>query len=237
MSEGQPIGVVGTGWVGLVTAACFADLGHRVVARDVVSEKVEALRRGEVAIHEPGLPELVERNRERLTFTTDMGEVLEAAQLLFVCVDTPPTESGDADLTSVRTVVEDLHGDGSHVMVMKSTVPAGTGRTIRRELDDLPYVSCPEFLKEGTAVEDFLHPDRVVIGAEAGDGAAADEVQELYAPLGGQVVRTDVTSAEMIKLASNAFLAAKISFINEIANGCERVGADVREVARGIGMD
>ncbi|MGH2981868.1 MAG: UDP-glucose dehydrogenase family protein, partial [Solirubrobacterales bacterium] len=143
----------------------------------------------------------------------------------------------DADLTSVRTVVEDLHGDGSHVMVMKSTVPAGTGRTIRRELDDLPYVSCPEFLKEGTAVEDFLHPDRVVIGAESGDGPAADEVQELYAPLGGQVVRTDVTSAEMIKLASNAFLAAKISFINEIANVCDDLGADVGAVAEGMGLD
>ncbi|MDP9277042.1 MAG: UDP-glucose/GDP-mannose dehydrogenase family protein [Actinomycetota bacterium] len=237
MNDRQPIGVLGVGWVGLVTAACFAELGHRVVARDVIAEKVEALQRGELTIHEPGLPELVQRNSERLAFTTEIGDVLEAAQLLFVCVDTPPTESGDADLTSVRSVVEDLRGDGSRVLAMKSTVPAGTGMTIRRELPGVPYVSCPEFLKEGTAVEDFLHPDRVVIGVEPGDEAAADAVQALYAPLGGQVVRTNVTSSEMIKLASNAFLAAKISFINEIANVCEEVGADVNAVAEGMGLD
>jgi len=237
MNDRQPIGVLGVGWVGLVTAACFAELGHRVVARDVIAEKVEALQRGELTIHEPGLPELVQRNSERLAFTTEIGDVLEAAQLLFVCVDTPPTESGDADLTSVRSVVEDLRGDGSRVLAMKSTVPAGTGMTIRRELPGVPYVSCPEFLKEGTAVEDFLHPNRVVIGAELGDEAAADAVQALYAPLGGHVVRTNVTSSEMIKLASNAFLAAKISFINEIANVCEEVGADVKAVAEGMGLD
>ena len=237
MNDRQPIGVLGVGWVGLVTAACFAELGHRVVARDVIAEKVESLQRGELTIHEPGLPELVQRNSERLAFTTEIGDVLEAAQLLLVCVDTPPTESGDADLTSVRSVVEELRGDGSRVLVMKSTVPAGTGTTIRRELPGVPYVSCPEFLKEGTAVEDFLHPDRVVIGAEPGDEAAADAVQALYAPLGGQVVRTNVTSSEMIKLASNAFLAAKISFINEIANVCEEVGADVNAVAEGMGLD
>jgi UDPglucose 6-dehydrogenase len=236
VSEKPPIGVLGAGWVGLVTAACFAELGHRVVARDVIAEKVEALQRGDIGIHEPGLPELIERNRERLTFTADFGEALEEARLLFVCVDTPPTESGDADLSSVRTVVDEIRGDGSHVMVMKSTVPAGTGRTIRRELD-LPYVSCPEFLKEGTAVDDFLHPSRVVIGAEPDDEVAADAVQALYAPLGGEVVRTDVTSSEMIKLASNAFLAAKISFINEIANVCEELGADVNAVAEGMGLD
>jgi UDPglucose 6-dehydrogenase len=237
MNDRQPIGVLGVGWVGLVTAACFAEIGHRVVARDVISEKVEALRRGEVAIHEPGLAELVQRNTERLTFTTEIGDVTEAARLLFVCVDTPPTESGDADLHSVRSVVEDLRADTSRVLVMKSTVPAGTGMAIRRELPDLPYVSCPEFLKEGSAVADFLHPDRVVIGAEPGDETAADAVQSLYAPLGGSVVRTNVTSSEMIKLASNAFLAAKISFINEIANVCEDVGADVNAVAEGMGLD
>jgi UDPglucose 6-dehydrogenase len=237
MSERQPIGVLGVGWVGLVTAACFAELGHRVVARDVIAEKVESLGRGEVAIHEPGLTELVRRNAERLEFTTEIGDVTDAARLLFVCVDTPPTESGDADLRSVRSVVEDLRGDGSRVLVMKSTVPAGTGMTIRRELHDLPYVSCPEFLKEGSAVDDFLHPDRVVIGAQPGDEAAGDAVQALYAPLGGTVVRTNVTSSEMIKLASNAFLAAKISFINEIANVCEEVGADVNAVAEGMGLD
>jgi UDPglucose 6-dehydrogenase len=235
--ERATVGVVGVGWVGLVTAACFAELGHRVVARDIVPEKVEALSRGETTIHEPGLGELVAGNAERLTFTTDMGELLDAARLLFVCVDTPPTPSGDADLSRVRSVVEDLHADGDHVLVMKSTVPAGTGESIRRGLPGTPYVSCPEFLKEGSAVEDFMHPDRVVVGADAGDEAAADAVAALYEPLGGEIVRTDVASAEMIKLASNAFLATKISFVNEIANVCEEVGADVAEVARGMGLD
>ena len=235
--EREPIGVIGVGWVGLVTAACFAELGHRVTARDIVSEKVEALSRGELTIHEPGLGETVRRNSERLTFTTDMGELLDSARLLFVCVDTPPTHSGDADLSRVRSVIEDLRADGDHVLIMKSTVPAGTGATIRRDRPGVSYVSCPEFLKEGTAVEDFMGPDRVVIGAEPGDEAAGDAVERLYEPLGGQVVRTDVASAEMIKLASNAFLATKISFINEIANVCEEIGADVGEVARGMGLD
>ena len=233
----EPIGVIGAGWVGLVTAACFAELGHPVIARDIVAEKVEALSRGEVAIHEPGLEDLLRRNAERLTFTTDMDELLNGARLLFVCVDTPPTYSGDADLSRVRAVVQELPEDGDHVLIMKSTVPAGTGESIRRDMPNLAYVSCPEFLKEGTAVEDFMNPDRVVIGADAGDDAAADAVAALYEPLGGEILRTDVASAEMIKLASNAFLATKISFINEIANVSEEVGADVGQVARGMGLD
>jgi UDPglucose 6-dehydrogenase len=234
--EREPIGVIGVGWVGLVTVACFAELGHRVIARDILPEKVEALSRGETTIHEPGLGELLGKNAERLTFTTDMGELLAGTRLLFVCVDTPPTASGDADLSRVRAVVEEL-GSGDRVLVMKSTVPAGTGQSIRRDLPGVPYVSCPEFLKEGSAVEDFLHPDRVVVGADHGDEAAGDAVAGLYEPLGGEIVRTDVASAEMIKLASNAFLATKISFVNEIANVCEEVGADVGEVARGMGLD
>jgi UDPglucose 6-dehydrogenase len=238
MSESrEPVGVIGVGWVGLVTAACFADLGHPVVARDILAEKVESLSRGEVTIHEPGLAELLRRNAERITFTTEMPELLAGARLLFVCVDTPPTYSGDADLSRVRAVVEELPEDGEHVLIMKSTVPAGTGESIRRDLPGLSYVSCPEFLKEGTAVADFMHPDRVVVGADPGDEAAADAVAALYEPLGGEILRTDVASAEMIKLASNAFLATKISFINEIANVCEEVGADVGEVARGMGLD
>jgi UDPglucose 6-dehydrogenase len=237
MESKEPIGVIGVGWVGLVTAACFADLGHRVVARDILPEKVAALSRGETTIHEPELDDLLERNAERLTFTTDMDELLASASLLFVCVDTPPTRSGDADLSRVRAVVEELPADGEHVLIMKSTVPAGTGEAIRRDRPGLAYVSCPEFLKEGSAVADFLHPDRVVIGADAGDRAAGDAVAALYEPLGGEIVHTDVASAEMIKLASNAFLATKISFVNEIANVCEEVGADVGEVARGMGLD
>jgi UDPglucose 6-dehydrogenase len=233
----QPVGVIGVGWVGLVTAACFAELGHPVIARDIVQEKVDSLSRGEVAIHEPGLEDLLRRNSERLTFTTDMDELLAGARLLFVCVDTPPTYSGDADLSRVRAVVQELPEEGDHVLIMKSTVPAGTGESIRRDMPGLSYVSCPEFLKEGTAVADFMNPDRVVIGADPGDEEAAAAVAGLYQPLGGEILRSDVASAEMIKLASNAFLATKISFINEIANVCEEVGADVGQVAKGMGLD
>jgi UDPglucose 6-dehydrogenase len=235
--EREPIGVIGVGWVGLVTAACFAELGHRVYARDIVADKVEALARGEVPIHEPGLPELVARNAERLRFTTDMTEVAESARLLLCCVDTPPTYSGDADLSRVEAVVEELGDSNEHAIVMKSTVPVGTGRSIQRRRNALGYVSNPEFLKEGSAVADFLHPNRVVIGAGEASLSHADRVQALYEPLGGAVIRTDVASAEMIKLASNAFLATKISFINEIANVSEELGADVTEVARGMGLD
>jgi UDPglucose 6-dehydrogenase len=237
-SEKPAIGVIGVGWVGLVTAACFAELGHPVVAVDIDEEKIESLRAGgRLPIHEPGLPELVERNRERITFTTDIREALDAARLMFCCVDTPPTYSGDADLSRVEAVVAALPDGSAHALVMKSTVPAGTGEAIRRSKPDLVYVSCPEFLKEGSAVRDFLEPERVVIGADPGSEWAADEVAAAYEPLGGELVRTDVASAEMIKLASNAFLATKISFINEIANVCEGVGANVNEVARGMGLD
>jgi UDPglucose 6-dehydrogenase len=235
--EREPIGVVGVGWVGLVTATCFAELGHEVWARDIVPEKVDSLSRGEVPIHEPGLPELVRKNAERLHFTTDMAQLLERVQLLFVCVDTPPTYSGDADLSRVEAVLGELRDSNEHALVMKSTVPVGTGRSIRRRRDGIGYVSNPEFLKEGSAVEDFMHPDRVVVGAEDDSAEYADRVEALYAPLSPEVVRTDIASAEMIKLASNAFLATKISFINEIANVSEELGADVREVARGMGLD
>jgi UDPglucose 6-dehydrogenase len=237
VTEKEPIGVVGAGWVGLVTAACFAELGHRVVVKEIVSDKVEALRRGEVPIHEPGLSDLISKNAERLTFTTDMADLLAEARLIFVCVQTPPTVSGDADLSAVQGAVEEIGEPESKALVMKSTVPVGTGRTIRRDEPDLAYVSCPEFLREGTAIKDFMEPDRVLIGTEAGDEWAGDAVAALYEPLGVPIVRTDVSSSEMVKLASNAFLATKISFINEIANVCEELGADVTDVARGMGLD
>jgi len=239
MAEREPIGVVGVGWVGLVTAACMAELGHEVYARDIVEEKVSSLSRGEVPIHEPGLADLVSKHSERLHFTTDMGEVAERAELLFCCVDTPPTYSGDADLSRVESVVNELGDSDRHALVMKSTVPVGTGRSIQRRRGGGGggYVSNPEFLKEGSAVEDFMHPDRVVVGADEESSAFGERVATLYEPLGAPVVRTDVASAEMIKLASNAFLATKISFINEIANVSEEVGADVGEVARGMGYD
>jgi UDPglucose 6-dehydrogenase len=237
VSEKEPIGVVGAGWVGLVTAACFADLGHRVVVREIVPDKVESLRRGEVPIHEPGLPELIERNGERLTFTTDMAELLDGPRLIFVCVQTPPTYSGDADLSAVERAVEEIGEPQGRALVMKSTVPVGTGRTLKREAPDLAYVSCPEFLREGTALKDFMEPDRVLVGSEPGDEWAAEAVFEVYEPLGAPIVSTDISSAEMVKLASNAFLATKISFINEIANVCEELGADVTDVSRGMGLD
>ena len=237
MSEREPLGVIGVGWVGLVTAACFAELGHPITAVDIDAEKLALLRGGSTPIHEPGLSELLARNLERIRFSTEISDALGTTRLLFCCVDTPPTYSGDADLSRVRDVVANF-GDGTeHALVMKSTVPVGTGASIVRDLPGLPYVSCPEFLKEGSAIDDFMNPDRVVIGGSADGEWAADAVAAAYGPLGGEIVRTDVASAEMVKLASNAFLATKISFINEIANVSEEVGADVTEVARGMGLD
>jgi UDPglucose 6-dehydrogenase len=236
----QPIGVIGTGYVGLVTAAGFAELGSEVWCVDIDAAKIERLRAGEVPIYEPGLDELLKRNAARLHFSTSLSDALEHARLLFVAVGTPPTYSGDADLSAVNAVLEAIPASEKHALVMKSTVPSGTGVSVKRMFAEqgkgaLAYVSCPEFLKEGSAVKDFLNPDRVVIG-DVGDWAG-DAVAELYAPLHAPLVRTDIASAEMVKLASNAFLATKISFINEIANVCEETGADVVEVARGMGLD
>ena len=236
----EPIAVIGTGYVGLVTAAGFAELGSDVWCVDVDADKIARLERGEIPIYEPGLAECVARNRERMHFGTELAPALERARLLFVAVGTPPTYSGDADLSAVYAVVDAMPASDRHALVMKSTVPVGTGAAIKRAFDEhgksgFAYVSCPEFLKEGSALKDFLNPDRVVVGDE-GDWAG-DAVAELYEPLDAPLVRTDIASAEMIKLAANAFLATKISFINEIANVCEETGADVLEVARGMGLD
>ena len=236
----EPIGVIGTGYVGLVTAAGFAELGNEVFCIDIDTEKIAGLREGRMPIWEPGLEELVARHRDRMHFSTNLAEALEHARLLFVAVGTPPTYSGDADLSAVHAVVDAMPASDRHALVMKSTVPVGTGETIQRIFAEqgkggFRYVSCPEFLKEGSAIKDFLEPDRVVVGDE-GDWAG-DAVAELYAPLDAPLVRTDIKSAEMVKLASNAFLATKISFINEIANVCEETGADVVEVAKGMGLD
>jgi UDPglucose 6-dehydrogenase len=238
--EKPKIGIFGAGWVGLVTGACFADLGHEVVVRDVLPERIAALESGRVPLHEPELPELLERNRERLTFTLEVDDAV-SAPIMFVCVGTPPTYSGDADLSAVWTVVDQLPAlEERAILVMKSTVPVGTGEKVRAALDarglaHVGYVSNPEFLSEGSAVRDFMHPDRVVVGAfTEADGAA---VTALYEPLATTVVQADVASAEMIKLAANAFLMTRISFINEIANVCEATGADVVKVAEGVGLD
>jgi len=236
------IGVFGAGYVGLVTAACLADLGHDVVVRDVVQEKVERLQRGEVPIFEPGLDELIAKNEGRLRFTLVAAEAVEGSDFFFVCVDTPPVPySGDADLSRVWTVVEELPSvEGRPILVMKSTVPVGTGEKVRTALDQrglehVGYVSNPEFTAEGRAVRDFMQPDRVVVGAF--DDEHAERVAGLYAELDAPIVRMDVHSAEMVKLASNAFLMTRISFINEIANVCEATGADVVKVAEGVGLD
>jgi UDPglucose 6-dehydrogenase len=235
------VAVFGAGYVGLVTGACLADLGHDVVVRDVVVDKIEALRRGEVPIHEEGLADLLEGNRDRLSFTTDVAEAVDGAEVVYVAVGTPPTYSGDADLSAVWTVVDELpQVDHRIVIAMKSTVPVGTGKTVRHRLDDrglqnVGYVSNPEFTAEGTAVHDFLHPDRIVVGAF--DPADGDVVERLHDGIDAPVVRCDVSSAEMIKLAANAALVTRISFINEIANVCEATGADVVTVAQGIGLD
>ena len=235
------IAVFGAGYVGLVTGACFADLGHDVVVRDIVAEKIDALSRGEVPIHEEGLLELLERNRDRLAFTTEVADAIEGVEVVYVAVGTPPTYSGDADLSAVWTVVDELPQVGRRIVVaMKSTVPVGTGAAVRHRLDErglhnVGYVSNPEFTAEGAAVHDFMHPDRIVVGAF--DQVDGDLVERLHAGIDAPVVRCDVASAEMIKLAANAALVTRISFINEIANVCEATGADVLTVAEGIGLD
>ena len=241
VAKSRRISVFGAGYVGLVTGACLAELGHSVVVRDVVPEKIEGLRRGESPIYEPGLDELLARNRDRIRFALDAGEALDGAEFLYICVGTPPTYSGDADLSAVWTVIDELPRVRTRAtVVMKSTVPVGTGEKVRAALDArglavVGYVSNPEFTAEGTAVRDFLNPDRIVVGSfEDADG---DAVARLHEGIDAPVVRTDVASAEMIKLASNAFLMTRISFVNEIANVCELVGADVKQVARGVGLD
>jgi UDPglucose 6-dehydrogenase len=240
-AESKQIAVFGAGYVGLVTGACLADLGHDVVVRDIDARRIEELSAGRVPIHEPGLDALLKRNAERLRFTTEVAEAVADAEFVFVAVGTPPTYSGDADLSAVWTVVDELPDVGRHiVVVMKSTVPVGTGDKVRhrlaaRGLHGVGYVSNPEFTAEGTAVRDFKHPDRVIVGAF--DDADGDAVAALHLGIDAPVVRCDVASAEMIKLAANAALMTRISFINEIANVCEATGADVVRVAEGVGLD
>jgi UDPglucose 6-dehydrogenase len=240
MAESRTIGVFGAGWVGLVTGGCFAELGHTVIVRDVVPDRIAALEAGRLPFHEPDLPEVLARNSGRIRYTLDAGELSEA-DALFICVQTPPTYSGDADLSYVWSALDDLpRSERRQLLVMKSTVPVGTGEKVRaaleaRNLTNIGYVSNPEFLAEGNAVRDFMNPDRIVIGAFAPEDAAV--VESLYTGIETPVVQTDVASAEMIKLAANAFLSTRISFINEIANVCELVGADVESVAEGVGLD
>ncbi|MEU6717870.1 UDP-glucose/GDP-mannose dehydrogenase family protein [Nonomuraea sp. NPDC046802] len=233
--------VFGAGYIGLVTGACLAELGNQVVVRDIDPEKIRLLQSGEVPIYEPGLGELIARNKERLTFTLDLQRALNGAEIAYVCVDTPPSASGDADLSRVWSVVQSLEGASYlRAVVVKSTVPVGTGARVRAALDTaglqhVGYASNPEFTAEGSAVRDFLHPDRVVVGAS--EEATARLISELHEGVDGPVVVMDVRSAEMVKLASNALLATKISFINEIATLCEKTGADIERVADAVGLD
>ncbi|MEO7793884.1 MAG: UDP-glucose/GDP-mannose dehydrogenase family protein [Thermoanaerobaculia bacterium] len=241
--------VVGSGYVGLVTGACLADFGMTVTGVDKDAAKIEALVRGEIPIYEPGLEEIVEKNVRagRLKFTTDLAPAIREARAVFIAVGTPPLPDGKADLSFVRQVAESI-GDnlnGFKVIVTKSTVPVGTGQMVERAVSEhsgggqeFAVVSNPEFLREGSAIEDFLRPDRVVIGART--QRAIDVMLDIYAPLkaaGVPFVVANVESAEMIKYASNGFLATKITFINEVAELCEKAGADVEVVARGIGLD
>ncbi len=240
--------VVGSGYVGLVTGACLADFGTHVVCVDKDASKIERLNRGEIPIYEPGLKEIVDKNRAegRLDFSTDVNASIQEAVAVFIAVGTPPAEDGSANLEFVRQVAQSIgeNLNGFKIIVTKSTVPIGTGRMIEGIVSeasgskDFAVVSNPEFLREGSAIDDFLHPDRVVIGTR--DPRAADLMLDIYSPLrvaDVQFVVTNVESAEMIKYASNAFLATKISFINETAELCEAVGADVEVVAKGMGLD
>ncbi|SNT59842.1 UDP-glucose dehydrogenase family protein [Actinacidiphila glaucinigra] len=235
------IAIFGAGYIGLVTGACFAELGHHVVVRDIQPERIRLLNVGELPIYEPGLGDLIARNKERLTFTLDAEEAVRDADVAYVCVDTPPTPSGDANLSRVWSVIDALKA-ASHLaaVVVKSTVPVGTAARVRAALDaaglsHVGYVSNPEFTAEGKAVSDFLHPDRVVIGSD--DPATAELIASLHEGIDGPVVIMDTASAEMVKLAANALLATKITFTNEIATMCEATGADIEPVTRAIGLD
>ncbi len=240
------IAVIGVGYVGLVTGACFADLGNKVVALDINEEKIEGLKQGIMPIYEPGLAEVVERNVRagRLSFTTSYAEAIKDAEFVFICVGTPSGVDGEADLQYVRQAAESIAEVMDHelIIVNKSTVPVGTGDWVaeivrKAQPKPIPFavVSCPEFLREGSALHDFMNPDRTVLGSL--NQEAADKVAQLHLPLRAPIIVTDLRTAEMIKYASNAFLATKISFINEIANICEALGADVKEVAVGMGAD
>src|SRR6202795_2142720 len=238
--------VVGTGYVGLVTGAVCADLGNDVVCVDNDQKKIEALRAGQMPIYEPGLEEMVGRNKDdgRLSFTTDLPGGVRQADVIFIAVGTPPKDTGETDLSHVEAVATQIGRsmDRYKVVVNKSTVPVGTGEFVREVITrhqlrpiDFDVVSNPEFLREGSAIEDTLRPDRIVIGAP--NQQVAMTLLELYAPIERPMIITDVPSAEMIKYASNAFLATKISFANAIANVCELAGADVTQVAKGMGLD
>jgi UDPglucose 6-dehydrogenase len=238
------IAVIGTGYVGLVTGTCFADLGHEVVGVDKEERKIEQLNHGKVTIYEVGLPEMLTKNLGRnLSFTTDTQDAVYQSEIVFITVGTPQGDEGKADMRYAMEAAEDIAAamDGYKIVANKSTMPVGSTKLVERVINEraegreFDVVSNPEFLREGSAVRDFMHPDRIVIGT--GSQRAAGVMADLYRPLNAPLFITDPASAEMIKYASNAFLATKVSFINAIANICEAVDADVKEVAMGMGYD
>ncbi|MEE9284928.1 MAG: UDP-glucose/GDP-mannose dehydrogenase family protein [Dehalococcoidia bacterium] len=240
------VGIIGTGHIGLVAGACLAKLGNDVIGVDHDAAKVESLRRGTVPIYEPGLQALVTQviGQRRLRFTASIGEAVEQSEVIFICVGTPAQENGSADLCQIEAAAREVAGalDGYRVIVEKSTVPARTGERIARTLQlhsqpgsDFDVVSFPEFSREGSGIDDFLHPDRIILGVES--PRAEDIMRRLLEPIAAPMVVTDLNSAELIKHASNCFLAMKISYANAVANICERVGADVAKVAEGMGLD
>lgn len=236
--------VIGTGYVGLVSGVCFADIGNQVTCVDKVEKKVHMLNRGQSPIYEPGLEELMKKNMNegRLFFTSEISAPIQDAEIIIIAVGTPQSENGEADLSYIEMAAEEIAKamNGYKIIMTKSTVPVGTNERIKKiiaALTEHPFdiVSVPEFLREGSAIRDTMHPDRIVIGVD--HHSVAEKIVELHKPLTDKIIVTDIRSAEMIKYASNAFLATKISFINEIANICEKVGADVMSVAEGMGMD
>ena len=238
--------VVGVGYVGIITAACFADLGNKVVALDIDEEKIAGLKAGKMPIYETGLKDLIDRNRKanRIRFTSSYEDGLKDAEFVFIAVGTPSGVDGEADLQYVASAARSIadHTHDGLIIINKSTVPVGTGdwvsdivREQNPDAGNFSVVSCPEFLREGSAISDFMQPHRIVVGSL--NAEAADKVAQLHLPLRAPIVVTDLRTAEMIKYASNAFLATKISFINEIANICEDLGADVMEVSNGMGFD
>jgi len=241
------IAVIGTGYVGLVSGSCFAEVGNRVICCDVDERKISLLQSGVVPIYEPGLEEMVARNKEqgRLHFTTDVGAAIEASDIIYIAVGTPMSETGEADMRYVMSAAKKIgeHLNGYKIIVNKSTVPVGTGELVREVIQAntlapwaaFDVVSNPEFLREGSALSDCMNMDRAVIGSDSAE--AASVIAELHAPFHTRIFKTDLESAEMIKYAANTFLATKISFINAIANICERLGANVSDVAEGMGMD
>ncbi|UVI27901.1 UDP-glucose 6-dehydrogenase TuaD [Paenibacillus spongiae] len=243
----RKITVIGTGYVGLVSGTCFAEVGNRVICCDVDRNKIERLRRGEIPIYEPGLEELVAKNmqQERLYFTSEVGEAIEASDIIYIAVGTPMSDTGEADMRYVMSAAKKIgeHLNNRKIIVNKSTVPVGTAELVREVVQankkypwiTFDVVSNPEFLREGSAISDCMNMDRAVIGSD--NAEAAKVIAELHAPFNTRIFTTDLESAEMIKYAANTFLATKISFINAIANVCERVGANVIDVAEGMGLD